>query len=72
MDDETAAWVRVEAAKADKSVSRWLGELVRERRNAKNDDAYAAAYQAWKNSWQGRVFRKPGDRYPTREEMHER
>ncbi len=32
MDEDTARWVRVEAAKAGKSVSRWLGEILAERR----------------------------------------
>lgn len=32
MDEETARWLRVEAAKAGKSVSRYVGELLAQRR----------------------------------------
>jgi hypothetical protein len=32
LDEETAAWARVEAAKAGKSLSRYVGDLLAERR----------------------------------------
>ncbi|MFM8608244.1 MAG: hypothetical protein ACKOBC_09825 [Hyphomicrobiales bacterium] len=32
MDEETAAWARVEAAKAGKSLSRYVGDILEERR----------------------------------------
>jgi hypothetical protein len=31
LDEKVAAWVRVEAAKADKSMSRWVGDLLADR-----------------------------------------
>lgn len=34
MDEESAAWLRVEAARAGKSVSRYLADLVAEKRAA--------------------------------------
>jgi hypothetical protein len=34
MDDETAAWARVEAAKAGKSVSRFIGDMLASKRAA--------------------------------------
>jgi deoxyribose-phosphate aldolase len=43
MDEDTARWVRVEAAKAGKSVSRWLGELVETRRSGGVSQAEAFA-----------------------------
>ncbi len=46
MDGETARWVRVEAAKAGKSVSRWVGELLAERRRAEADAAWEAGRAA--------------------------
>jgi hypothetical protein len=70
MDEELARWVRVEAAKRDTSVSRWISEVLEERRKAR-DDAYQRAHESWK-SWDGAILKKPGERYPTRDEMHER
>jgi hypothetical protein len=70
MDDETAAWVRVEAAKADTSVSRWIGEILRQRR-CERDAAYERAYRYW----QSRVptkLKEPGERYPRRDELYDR
>jgi hypothetical protein len=46
MDEETARWVRIEAAKAGKSVSRWLGELLAARRRAEADAAWEAGREA--------------------------
>jgi hypothetical protein len=37
MDEETAQWVRVEAAKAGKSVSRWLGDVLGKQRRSRTD-----------------------------------
>jgi plasmid stability protein len=69
LDDETARWVRVEAAEHDTSVSRFVGDLLRERmrRNAE--------YEAAKESFlarQPRPMREPGEKLPSREELHER
>lgn len=69
LDEETARWVRVEAAKQDTSVSNFLGEVLAERRRR------AEGYQAARASFMGRrprPLRKPGDRLPTRDEIHER
>ncbi|MBH9551350.1 CopG family transcriptional regulator [Inhella gelatinilytica] len=38
MEDAVADWVRVEAARRNTSVSRWLGELLAEK--MRHDDAY--------------------------------
>jgi hypothetical protein len=69
MDDETARWVRVEAAKAGKSVSRWLGDILAERRSG----GAGARHEAM------RAFLATGPRdlgfygtAPSREEMNER
>ena len=69
LDDETARWVRVEAAKNDTSVSRFVGDLLRERmrRNAE----YEAAKESFlsRGSW---PLGKPGGKLPSREELHDR
>jgi hypothetical protein len=81
MDEDLARWVRVEAAKADTSVSRWIGEVLEDLRTtaaeAPGDDlepsrlSYEAAYRAWKSRIPT-MLKQPGDRYPTRDELHER
>lgn len=68
LDDETARWVRVEAAKQDMSVSKLITALLR--RQMANDGDYDAAMR----SFLSRVPRplKEGGRFPTREDMHDR
>jgi hypothetical protein len=67
LDDETARWLRVEAAKKDISVSRFIAALVDAERC--KDDAYWRAYQAW-------LAMEPvnlgGGPYPRREELYDR
>ena len=69
LDDETARWARVEAARQDTSVSKMVGAMLRER--MQREDAYERAKRSY-------LSRKPvplgkkGDRYPTREEIYER
>lgn len=46
LDEEVAKWARVWAAKHDTSVSRMLGELLREK--MAREDAYWKAYEGWK------------------------
>ena len=46
MDEVTARWVRVEAAKAGLSVSRWLGGLLAERRQAQAEAGWEAGREA--------------------------
>jgi hypothetical protein len=76
MDEDSARWVRIEAAKAGKSVSRWLGELLAERRRAAADEAWDAGREARLEA--GRKFlaspaRDLGyhGRAPTREELYD-
>ena len=69
LDDETARWARVEAARQDTSVSKMVGAMLRER--MQREDAYERAKRSY-------LSRKPvplgkkGDRYPTREVIYER
>ena len=69
LDDETALWARIEAAKQDTSVSKYVGEmLLRERMR---EGGYEAARISFMSRG-ARVLREPGERYPTRDELHER
>lgn len=67
LEEEVAQWARIEAARQDTSVSRLLGELLKERMAAENDYA---------RSMRRALSRKPllhsKGRYMTREEVHDR
>jgi plasmid stability protein len=69
LPEDTARWLRVEAAKADRSVSRWLADLLDTMRRQDNEyEAAMARYLAIKP----RKFRWVDGRKPTREELHDR
>lgn len=69
LDPEVARWARLEAARRDTSVSRLLGEILRERMEREAEyEAAMGRYLAQEPS----VHRRPGQRYPTRDELHER
>ncbi len=69
LDEKTAAWARVAAAKRNVSLSRFLGELLRERmREARDYDEAMRRYFASTLA----IRRQPGERYATREELHDR
>ena len=69
LDEKTAAWARVYAAKHDMSLSRYLGELLH--RTMRESRGYEAAMQRY-------LARKPlkmkasAGRYPTREDANDR
>lgn len=68
LDGEVARWARLAAAEHDTSVSRFLGELLKERMLA-NRGYETAMREALRekplaSKWTGR--------YPTRDEIHER
>lgn len=69
LDEGTARWVRVEAAKKDMSVSQYLGELLADRRC--RHEGYEAARQRYM-AREPRPLRLAGDRLPTRSEIHHR
>jgi hypothetical protein len=69
LDEQTAAWARVYAAQHDMSVSRMIGELLRRRmREVREYDQAMRRFLAKQPVRLGR----PGQRYPTRDELHER
>jgi len=66
LDEETARWARVEAAKRDESLSSFLRKLLEER--MAGEPAYASAMERYLK----RGGRKMGGRGPSREELHDR
>lgn len=69
LDEETAAWARVQAARQDMSVSRMIGEMLEARMREHSE--YEQAMQQFLARKPVRL-RRGGDRYPKREELHER
>ena len=67
LDEDVARWARVFAAERDTSVSRLLGELLKEKMLA--EDAYATAM---KRALRRKPFHESDGRYPPREELHDR
>ena len=69
LDEETARWARVEAARRDVSVSSLLAQLLRERMRA--DEGYEAAMGAYLTRPAVRLQKRRGP-YPGRDELHDR
>ncbi len=69
LPEDTARWLRVEAAKADLSVSAWLADLLESLR--RQDDEYEAAMARYL-AIKPRRFQWVDGRKPTREELHDR
>lgn len=69
LDEETAQWVRLEATRHDTSVSRWVGELLAERRRSTLD------YERTQHSYLQQhetSLKHPGTSLPSRDELHQR
>ena len=69
LDEDTARWARIEAARRDTSVSRLLGDLLR--REMRGEAAYEAAMERFLAQEPG-VHRRGGAKLPSRAELHER
>ena len=67
---------KVEAAKQDKSLSRYISELVeRELGEGNGDSGYSPEYRAAMEAWRAQepfLVREPGTRWPKREELYDR
>ena len=70
LDEEVAKWARVWAAEHDTSVSRMVGELVREK--MQHEDAYLKAYAEWKATRHIKWNISDGKPLPKREEIYTR
>ena len=69
LDDKTAEWTRIEAAKRDTSVSRLVGEFLKERMLSVK--AYESAFRSYMSRGRNSNL-SGGSQYPTREDLHER
>ena len=71
-DEETLRWARIEAAKQNTSVSRFVGELLAKLR--RQDDDYERAMQDFfaRKPYLDPPVREDGRRWPTREELYDR
>jgi len=69
LDEETARWARVEAARRETSVSRMLGDLLR--RAMEGEEAYELAMERFFTQTPA-AHRTDGRSLPTREELHDR
>jgi hypothetical protein len=68
LDEEAARWARVWAAEHDMSVSRMVGNLLRER--MRDEDEYGKAMKAYLSRRPAKLKEQNG--YPSREALHER
>lgn len=74
LDEDLARWARVRAAERDTSVSQLVAEMI-ERERKSVDRTSTASYQEAMRDFlaiKPRRLRRPGERLPTRDEMHER
>jgi hypothetical protein len=69
LEEEVARWARVRAAERNTSVSKLVGELLRE--HMKDEQAYDAAMRRYLGR-KPRRLKPRGESYPGREEVHER
>lgn len=67
LDEEVALWARVEAARRDTSMSRLLGDLLRQQMS--REKRYE---RALRSALRRKPFLKTDGRYLRREEVHER
>jgi hypothetical protein len=67
MEENVARWARIEAARAEMSVSRFLANILQER--MASQDGYAAAMR---RALARKPFLKTDGRYPSREDVHDR
>ena len=67
LEEDVARWARIEAARNDSSVSRLLGEILKER--MLDNEAYR---KAMRRALARKPFPKTAGRYLSREEVHDR
>jgi plasmid stability protein len=69
LDEDVARWARIRAAEQETSVSRLVGELLREK--MVEDQSYEAAMREYL-ARPGRALRKARTRYPRRADLYGR
>lgn len=68
LDEEVALWARLQAARRNTSVSRLVGEMLREK--MEEEQGYDRAMADWLSVAAAPL--KSGGHYPNRAELHER
>jgi hypothetical protein len=68
--ENVARWARVKAAEEDKSLSRFLADLLEERMRSDSGD-HAEFLKTFRSVNPVRL-REPGEKLPTREELYDR
>ena len=69
LDEEVARWARIKAAHQETSVSRLVGEMLKEK--MEQELSYRSAMQRYLSRKPAQLS-EPGMSYPRREELHER
>ena len=69
LDEEVACWARIKAAELDTSVSRLVGDMLREK--MRDEQSYRAAMQRFLAKFPCNLS-EPEAVYPARDELHER
>ena len=69
LDEKVVRWARIKAAEQDTSVSRLVGEMLREKMT--NEQSYQFSMKRYL-SRKPRLLSRNAAKYPTREEIHER
>jgi hypothetical protein len=69
LDEKVAAWARIRAAQRETSVSRLVGEMLKEKMI--EEESYQASMQHYFSQTPSSL-KEPGAKYPNREEIHER
>ena len=69
LDEKVASWARIRAAEKETSVSRLVGEMLREKMI--EEETYQASMQHY-ISQPPCLIKEPGTKYPNREKVYER
>lgn len=69
LDEDVARWARIRAAERDTSLSRLVGEFLREK--MAEEETYQTAMQQYL-SQSPTALKDPRAKYPKRQELHER
>jgi len=69
LDEKVASWARIRAAAMETSVSRLVGEMLKEK--MLEEETYKTSMQRYL-SQSPSLIKEPGTKYPSREKLHER
>jgi plasmid stability protein len=69
LEDEVARWTRIKAAEHEMSVSRYVGQMLREK--MRGEAEYEKAMQYFLSRKPSNL-KRPKDKYPSRDKLHER